>query len=105
MDTSPPKKTRNISCEECPLACSGNFRSFEPSELDFVAGFKRGAQARIGQFGRTGVELLPGPPCGEVVERETVEDRQQDRCELQHEGDMGGPRRAGKAIARRRVMR
>ena len=42
MDTSPPKKTRNIPCEECPLACSGHFRSLEPSELDFVAGFKRG---------------------------------------------------------------
>lgn len=42
MDTSPPKKTRNIACEECPLACSGHFRSFEPSELEFVSGFKRG---------------------------------------------------------------
>lgn len=42
MDTSPPKKTRNIPCEECPLACSGHFRSFEPSELQFIAGFKRG---------------------------------------------------------------
>jgi CRP/FNR family transcriptional regulator, anaerobic regulatory protein len=42
MDTSPLKSTRNIPCEECPLQCSGRFRSFSARELDFIKTFKRG---------------------------------------------------------------
>ncbi|MFZ2100160.1 MAG: Crp/Fnr family transcriptional regulator [Oricola sp.] len=42
MDTSPPKSTRNIPCDKCPLHCSGHFRSFTEQELDYVATFKRG---------------------------------------------------------------
>ena len=42
MDTSPPKTTRNIACEDCPLICSGHFRAFESDELRFIGGFKRG---------------------------------------------------------------
>lgn len=42
MDTSPPKSTRNVSCEECPLLCSGHFRAFSEAELQFVSTFKRG---------------------------------------------------------------
>lgn len=42
MDTSAPKSTRHIPCDECPLHCSGKFRSFSPGELKFISDFKRG---------------------------------------------------------------
>ena len=42
MDTSPPRKTHSIPCEECPLRCSGHFRDFSERELDYVSRFKRG---------------------------------------------------------------
>jgi CRP-like cAMP-binding protein len=45
MDTSPPKSTRNIPCDECPLLCSGHFRAFSEAELRFVNTFKRGELA------------------------------------------------------------
>jgi len=42
MDTSPPKSTRYIPCEKCPLHCSGHFRTFSARELEFISSFKRG---------------------------------------------------------------
>jgi len=52
-DTTPPSRTRAISCEQCPLCASGHFRAFEPAELDFISDFKRGellAEARSTLF-------------------------------------------------------
>nr|WP_306264107.1 Crp/Fnr family transcriptional regulator [Pararhizobium sp. IMCC3301] len=42
MDTRPPKSTRIIPCDECPLCRNDSFRNFEGNELSYISGFKRG---------------------------------------------------------------
>lgn len=37
-----PTPTRRYPCEKCPLRTLASFRDFEPSELQFVSGFKTG---------------------------------------------------------------
>ena len=42
MDTSAPRSTRNIPCDQCPLHCSSEFRALTAKELSFIEAFKRG---------------------------------------------------------------
>lgn len=45
MGTSSSKAARTISCENCPLRCTGHFREFTAEEIEFVSTFKRGELA------------------------------------------------------------